>query len=184
VQSDVIIRFHKALPQIRQWIDQCIASHAADARKVSNLQPLGAAFPPEVFERARMVLVDRTPFPPVSQFGLPEFAQIEGHQFDGITFMNTFFVVAGHVTPRLQFHELVHTVQWARLGPDRFLLAYGYGLLKFDYERSPLEKMAYGLEQQFVHGTLPKDLVSVIENATDEIWRQAVPAVGEPAANP
>jgi hypothetical protein len=80
-----------------------------------------------MFERARMVLVDRTPYPPVSQFGLPEFAAFERRSFDGITFKSTFFVVGD----RLQFHELVHVVQWARLGVDRFLLAYGLGLLQF-----------------------------------------------------
>jgi hypothetical protein len=94
-----------------------------------------------------MVLVSQTPFPPVSQFGLPEFGEHERRVFDGITFKNTFFVVDGRQTLRLQFHELVHTVQWARLGVDRFLLAYGFGLLKYGYEQSPLEKMAYGLEQ-------------------------------------
>jgi hypothetical protein len=118
----------------------------------------------------------------VSQFGLPEFAQHERRTFDGITFKNTFFVVDGCQTLRLQFHELVHTVQWARLGVDRFLLAYGFGLLQYGYEQSPLEKMAYSLEQQFERGPLPKDLVRVIEDGSDAAWNQVAPIFGMPAA--
>jgi hypothetical protein len=129
-----------------------------------------------------MVLVSQTPFPPVSQFALPEFGEHERRAFDGITFKNTFFVVDGRQTLRLQFHELVHTVQWAKLGVDRFLLAYGFGLLQYGYEQSPLEKMAYGLEQQFVSGSLPKDLVRFIEDRSDAVWNQVAPIVGVPTA--
>lgn len=179
MQSDIIRRFHAALPQIRAWIDQHLETHAASARKLeTSWHPrLASAYPPDVFERARTVLVDRTPYPPVSQFGLPEFAAFERRSFDGITFKSTFFVAKGRETERLQFHELVHVVQWARLGVDRFLLAYGLGLLQFGYEQSPLEKMAYTLEDQFVRGQVPKDLVRVIEERTDVIWSQAAPIV-------
>lgn len=179
--QDIIRRFHSALPQIRAWIDQYLESHSASARKLDNMPPLSTAFPPEVLGRARMVLVPKTPFPPVSQFGLPEFAQHERRGFDGITFKHTFFVVDGRQALRLQFHELVHTVQWARLGVDRFLLAYGVGLLQYGYEQSPLEKMAYTLEQQFVRGPLPADLVRFIEEGSDAIWSEAAPIVGMPS---
>jgi hypothetical protein len=184
MQYDIIPRFHKALPQIRAWIYKYLDSQAAAARKLDNMPPLGSVFPPEVLERARMVLVDRTPFPPVSQFGLPEFAQHERRQFDGITFKNTFFVASGRQTLRLQFHELVHTVQWAKLGVDRFLLAYGFGLLQYGYEQSPLEVMAYGLEQEFAAGRSPKpiELVRQIEESSEAIWNQAAPIVGTPGA--
>lgn len=176
--QDIIRRFHSALPQIRAWIDQCLESHAAGARKLDNMPPLSTAFPPEILGQARMVLVSQTPFPPVSQFGLPEFAQHERWGFDGITFKNTFLVVGGRQTLRLKFHELVHTVQWARLGVDRFLLAYGVGLLQYGYEQSPLEKMAYSLEQQFMRGALPTDLVQIIEGGSDAVWNQVAPIVG------
>lgn len=181
MRPDIIHRFHSALPQIRAWIDQCLESHAASARKLDNMPPLAPNFPSEIFGQARMVLVDRTPFPPVSQFGLPEFGNHERRAFDGITFKNTFFVVNGRQTLRLQFHELVHVVQWATLGVDRFLLAYGFGLLQYRYEESPLEKMAYTLEEQFVGGQLPRDLVRVIKEGSDAIWSQAEPFVGTPS---
>lgn len=180
MQQDVIRRFHAAIPHIRAWIDEFIESHAARAQRLDQVAPLASVFPAEVLERARMVLVERTPFPPVAQFGLPEFAGHGQREFDGITFMSTFFVVDGHETVRLQFHELVHVVQWSRLGPERFLLAYGLGLLQFGYEKSPLERMAYTLEEQFAQGHTPKNLVNVIEQGVDLIWDQAAPFVGEP----
>lgn len=179
MQQDVIRRFHAALPQIRAWIDQFIEAHAASTHRLDHVLPLASVFPAEVLERARMVLVDKTPFPPVSEFGLPEFAAHGQRPFGGITFKNTFFVVNGHQTLRLQFHELVHVVQWSRLGPDRFLLAYGAGLLQFGYEQSPLEAMAYTLEEQFARGQTPRNLVKVIEQGVDLIWNQAAQVVGE-----
>jgi hypothetical protein len=182
--QDIIGRFHAALPQIRVWIDHCLESHAASALPLDLMPPLTTAFPRDVVERARMVRVNhQTPFPPVSQFGLPEFGQHERRAFDGITFKHTFFVVEGRQTLRLQCHELVHTVQWARLGVDRFLLAYGLGLLKYGYEQSPLEKMAYSLEEQIARGQQPKDLVRFIEEGSDAIWRQAELIVGTPAGS-
>lgn len=77
MSEDIVTRFHRALPQIREWIDKLLQANAPKAHKIDASPPLILAFPPEVFERTRMVLVDRTPYPPVSQFGLPEFAQQE-----------------------------------------------------------------------------------------------------------
>jgi RHS repeat-associated protein len=84
--EDMIRRFHSALPQIRAWIDRYLESNAANARRLDSMPPLRTAFPPEVFARARMVLVSQTPFPPVSRFGLPEFADHERRGFDGISY--------------------------------------------------------------------------------------------------
>ena len=74
--ADIIRRFHTALPQVREWIDQYLAAHADRARAVSTLgfTRLAACFPQLLLERAKVVSVERVPFPPVDQFGLPEFA--------------------------------------------------------------------------------------------------------------
>lgn len=78
----------------------------------------------------------------------------------------------GHASEELHFHELVHVVQWARLGVDNFLLAYGLGLLLSGYAQSPLEQMAYELQRHFELGTAPQELVRIIEQGTDDIWNQ------------
>jgi hypothetical protein len=178
--ADVIRRFYVALPQVRAWIDQLLETHSANARRVSTLgfNRLASCYPVDLLERARVVSVERTPFPPVSQFGLPEFAQHQGRQFEGITFKNTFFVVRGREFESLHFHELVHVVQWSRLGVDNFLLSYGLGLLQFGYEQSPLEQMAYSLQQLFERGSVPNDLVRIIENGADEVWKRVAQVVG------
>jgi hypothetical protein len=180
MQDNIIHRVHTALPKVRQWIDQLLDDHADRARSVSTLglRRLSACFPLELLKRAKAVTVERVLFPPVDQFGLPELAGMQQMSFDGITFRDTFFLRQGRTSEELYFHELVHVVQWARLGVDNFLLAYGLGLLLFGYHDSPLERMAYTLEQDFERGTLPPKLVRVIEERTDAIWNQAATIVG------
>lgn len=181
MQDDIIRRFHTALPRVRQWINQFLDAHADRARAVSTLgfTRLSACFPRELLERAKVVTVTQVPFPPVDQFGLPELAPMQQMSFDGITFKDTFFLRQGQTSEGLHFHELVHVVQWARLGIDNFLLAYGLGLLRFGYDQSPLEQMAYTLQRSFELGTVPQELVRLIEESTDAIWNQAAPVVQE-----
>ncbi len=179
MQDDIIRRFHIALHGVRQWIDQLLDAHTDRARSVSTLgfTRLSACLPQELLARAKVVTVERLPYPPVDQFGLPELAFMQQKSFDGITFRDTFFLLQGRTSEELHFHELVHVVQWDRLGVDNFLLAYGLGLHLFGYDNSPLEQMAYALEKSFRDGTLPRELVRVIQEGTDAIWNQAAPFV-------
>ena len=133
--------------------------------------------PQEVLERAKVVTVPRVPFPPVDRFGLTELMFVQQMSFNGITFKDTFFLEQGQASESLHFHELVHVVQWARLGVDNFLLAYGVGLIQSGYEQSPLEAMAYSLQRDFDNGRLPQELVRVIETRTDAIWIEIAPIV-------
>jgi hypothetical protein len=178
-QADIIRRLHIALPQVREWIDQFLDAHADRARPVSALgfARLSACFPSELLERAKIVSVDRVPFPPVEKFGLPEFAPMQQRAFNGITFKDTFFLQQGRASEALHFHELIHVVQWSRLGVDNFLLAYAHGLFSVGYDQSPLEQMAYTLQRGFELGNLPQELVHVIEQATDAIWIHAAPII-------
>lgn len=178
-QADIIRRLHAALPQVRAWIDRFLDAHVDQARPVSALgfTRLSACFATELLDRAKVVSVDRVPFPPVEKFGLPEFAPMQQMAFDGFTFNDTLFLQRGRASESLHFHELVHVVQWSRLGVDSFLLAYGLGLLLFGYAQSPLERIAYTLQRSFELGTLPQDVVRFIEQGTDAIWNQAAPIV-------
>ena len=127
--------------------------------------------PSDLLARAKVVVVNgKVPFPPLSSMGLPEFSQMENMQMAGITYKDTFFVSHLYQTESLHFHELVHVVQWERLGVDNFLLAYGAGLMQFGYRDSPLEKMAYSLQDRFDYGTLSGDTVEIIQQQTDAIW--------------
>jgi hypothetical protein len=61
------------------------------------------------------------------------------------------------------------------------MLAYAYGLFRFGYADSPLERMAYSLADQFERGVAFVDLIGHIDHESDAVWRQAAPVVGEPA---
>jgi hypothetical protein len=178
VQDDLLIRFRAAVPKVLHWIKNYAAEHASISRPVSELGfgRLSGAFPLELLERARVAVVSRVPYPPVTEFGLPEITPLEQTRFGGITFRDTFYITAeGQSSERLHFHELVHVVQWSRLGPEKFLLAYGAGLAMFGYRDSPLEQMAYDLEERFESGVLPRDLIENIQVQTDLIWNQVAP---------
>ena len=98
---------------------------------------------------------------------------MESMPLAGVTYKDTFFVRVGEQTDSLYFHELVHVVQWDRLGVDNFLLAYATGLLQHGYEQSPFEQMAYKLQASFDQHRVPEDLVEFINERTDAVWRTA-----------
>lgn len=178
--DDILQRFSTALPGVRQWIEDRLIEHAPRARAVSTLgfNRLPLYFPAGLLERAKVVCVPRVPFPPLDRLGLPELAAHQQMPFDGITFVDTFFLRVGENSESLHFHELVHVVQWDTLGVDKFILAYGFGLARFGYEQSPLEQMAYILQRAFDEDSIVQrqNVVSVIQSATAEIWKQVAPA--------
>lgn len=62
-------------------------------------------------------------------------------------------VVVSHrgLEPNIQFHELVHAVQYQKLGLKQFANKYVRGLLsRGSYEKIPLEANAHQLEDRFV----------------------------------
>ena len=181
MKTQLIQRLRAALPRVREWIDRFVADHAGQARAVHTLgfKRLAACFPHDLLERAKVVTLSRVPFPPVSSFGLPEFAPDEQQAFAGITFLDTYYLQRGQCSESLHFHEMVHIVQWARLGPDNFLMAYGVGSAMFGYRESPLEEMAYDLQSMFDSGGPLKPMVPMIEERTDDIWRQVAPLLEE-----
>jgi len=90
------------------------------------------------------------PLPPLSKMGLTRFAEFERGDFDGITYLDTFFLKQAHSKNEvIHFHELIHIIQWRLLGPARFLYLYANGLERFGYRQSPLEVMAYDAEKMF-----------------------------------
>jgi hypothetical protein len=171
--ADLISKFHSVLPAIRRWIENLLEETNEQAALISNLAfpRLPQVFPSELLMKAKVVVVPGSvPFPPLSRMGLPEFGPMEKMPMAGITYRDTFFINRSHQTESLNFHELVHVVQWERLGVDDFLLAYGAGLMQFGYIDSPLERMAYSLQEGFDRGNLPLGVVELIRQRTDAIW--------------
>jgi hypothetical protein len=96
---------------------------------------------------------------------LPDFALMKA-----ITFVDT---VISHepLTDRLLFHELVHVVQYRKLGVADFATKYVTGFLRSggSYESIPLEMNAYELDARFA--SAPTKTFSV--EAEVETWIRA-----------
>jgi len=150
--------FQRIFPFVRDWIAQTLAASAAEARPVAlfGFRRLPQFYSTDLLGRAKVVLVDKCPVPPLSSVGLSEFADFERMNASGITYLDTYFVLR-HEAQResLHFHELVHVVQWQTLGAERFLALYADGLEKHGYCNSPLEVMAYEHEARFNSGERP-----------------------------
>jgi hypothetical protein len=171
--SDVLRKLHSLMPLVRKWIEATLAANQKHAIPLFNLASpqLRKLLPLELLMRAKAVVVTgKVPFPPLSSMGLPEFSQMENMDMAGVTYKDMIFVNQHHQTDSIYFHELVHVVQWERLGVNDFLLAYGAGLLQFGYEASPLEAMAYSLQASYDRGKLPKDTIELIKQRTGVIW--------------
>jgi hypothetical protein len=163
--TDIFQRLHAALPHVLTWVDRLLDEHAASAIQVDRLafERLAQYWPEDVLRGARVALGRAVPFPPVSAYGLPEFAAMERMPMAGITFRDMFFVDAAHGSEGVHFHELVHVVQWKALGASDFLLTYGVGLAQFGYENSPLEAIAYDLQASFERGASIPNITHAIE---------------------
>ena len=144
--------FRSFYPHLFAWITQMLRAHAAAAKPVASLgfMRLPRYFSEVLLASAKVVVVERVPRPPLSAMGLSRFAEFEHGDYDGITYLDTFFVKrSAAAVERLHFHELIHVVQWRLLGPEIFLAAYAAGLETFGYRSSPLEMMAYEADAAF-----------------------------------
>ena len=85
-------------------------------------------FTEETLTSTKVVLVDPLPMPPLSSMGLAHFADFERGNFEGVTYIDTFFLKPiQSKNENMHFHEFVHVIQWRLLGPDRFLFSYANG---------------------------------------------------------
>jgi hypothetical protein len=139
-------------PQVMGWIQQTLLAHKNLARSIAskNFKRLPLYFSQAQIEAAKFVIVDRVPVPPLSSIGLTRFKEFERGDYDGITYLDTYFLKkAGADNESLHFHEMIHVVQWRLLGAKGFLAMYANGLEAFGYCNSPLEKMAYDAQEFF-----------------------------------
>ncbi|MET4262378.1 hypothetical protein ABIC09_007356 [Bradyrhizobium sp. S3.12.5] len=145
-------QFQALYPHVIDWIYQILQAHSNEAKTASSLgfPRLSQYFSGSLLSSTKVVVVERVPTPPLSSLGLSQFADFENGDYDGITYLDTFFVKRRSApAERLYFHELIHVVQWQLLGPERFLAMYADGLETFGYRQSPLEAMAYTAEASF-----------------------------------
>jgi hypothetical protein len=145
--------FQKFYPRLLGWIDTTLRAHAGNTQTVASrgFSRLPLYFSADTLASAKVVLVDKLPIPPLSSWGLTRFADFECGNFNGVTYLNTFFIKRDELrNEAIHFHELIHVVQWRILGPKQFLWSYADGLERFAYRDSPLEVMAYDAEAAFM----------------------------------
>jgi hypothetical protein len=146
--------------QVEAYIERQRQTYRRTAVPLDSIQLAGMRpfFPASTLDAARLVLLagSRVNNPPfygeLMRMGfeagsLPDFAHMAA-----ITFVDT---VVSHVpfTERLLFHELVHVVQYEKLGLPGFAGSYVRGFLSGgSYEAIPLEMNAYELDTRFTAG--------------------------------
>jgi hypothetical protein len=172
--QDLLRRLLDALPHMAQWMDALHAGHAERSLRASELglRKLSDHFPARVLNETRVVTILEIPFPPVSEYSLPEFEPMARAPIAGITFGNMYFV-RPDASEGVHFHELVHVVQWDALGVSDFLLTYAVGLVQYGYAQSPLEAIAFELQQRFerfaLRGFVDADIARHAATAGDAV---------------
>jgi hypothetical protein len=119
--------FQKFFPLVDNWIWAALAAHAGKARPIASCRfpRLPRYFTAETLASAKVVIMDRLPVPPLSSWGLTQFASFERGDPDGITYVDTCFLKPHQSkNEAIHFHELIHVIQWRVLGAERFLRSY------------------------------------------------------------
>jgi hypothetical protein len=122
-------------------------------------------FPQSVLDSARILVlnderVSNPPFyPELATMGFPPGSLPDFTVMGAITFVDT-IVSHGPISNRTLFHELVHVVQYEKLGLTDFAAKYVKGFLTGgSYNAIPLERNAYELDARFAEA--PADAFSV-----------------------
>ena len=166
------------IPLVNRWIYNYISEHRNSRTKVVEwcFPRLSSYYSHRVLSNAYVVVVEKIETPPLHDFGLEDVSFFETDAYGGITYKDTYFVSKGTERDEsLHFHELIHVIQWNELGADEFLIAYGLGLLKFGYRDSPLEVIAYDLQERFDRGKQ----IDNLETAVRGHCHQAAEMLGE-----
>ncbi len=123
-----------------------------DQNERAAMQPF---FPASCLDSTRVVLLSdqRVTNPPfygeLIKMGFDALSLPDFKRMTAITYMDT---IVSHepFTERLLFHELVHVVQYEKLGLPEFAAKYVRGFLSGgSYEAIPLERNAYELDARF-----------------------------------
>jgi hypothetical protein len=182
IPSNFISKVQSTLPFVQKWIDDTLDDYKSQATSIIDLKfpRLSQIYPSALLAKAKVVVVaGKVPLPPLSSIGFSELAEFEAMSTAGVTYKDTFFLIEAAQSESAHFHELVHVVQWERLGADNFWMAYGAGLMQSGYLNSPLEQMAYSLQNDFDRGMLTAHITELISQKTDAIWKGVAPLFGK-----
>ena len=145
------------IQQVAEYVERQRETYRGRAVPLDGHQRLAvqAFFPASTLNAARVIAlaaerVSNPPFyPELHRMGFEPSALPNFSLMAAITFVDT---VVSHeqFTDRLLFHELVHVIQYEKLGLKGFASKYVRGFLRGgSYEAIPLEANAYELEARF-----------------------------------
>lgn len=157
---------------VNRWIDNYISKHKSRKTRVVDwgFPRLSSYYSQHVLSNSYVVVVEKIETLPLHDLGLDELSFFETDGYGGITYKDTYFVSKGAERDEsLHFHELIHVIQWNELGVDEFLVTYGLGLLKYGYRDSPLEAIAYGLQERFDSGKQIDNLETTVREQCHQV---------------
>jgi hypothetical protein len=150
-QVEWVVREVMAYIELQRQTLRCRATPLS-RDQTATMQPF---FPASTLDTATVIALamERVGNPPfygaLVQMGFEPAALPDFSHMAAITFVDT---VVSHepFTDRLLFHELVHIVQYQKLGLEQFANKYVTGFLSGDsYDGIPLERNAYELDARF-----------------------------------
>jgi hypothetical protein len=111
----------------------------------------------------RAIPVDTCPDVPYGSFGLEGVRLPRGGELGGLACGDFYFIKTSlSAWQPTHFHELIHVAQWRILGAEAYIGLLLLGLKTQGYRLSPLEKMAYGLQDRFGSGRGTFDAVAEV----------------------
>src|SRR6516162_5874953 len=103
--------FHTAYPKLRAWIQKTLEFYEENAKPVASMHfvRLPLYFDQSLLDTAKFIAIDRLPMPPLSAMGLSRFAVFEQGDFNGITYLDRYFIKQTVVTEEaIHFHVVAH----------------------------------------------------------------------------
>lgn len=152
------------ISKVENWIERVNRDYAHVSLPCSEFENLFRGyFSPQLLNSTSYVITDNIPkpdFPELHQMGLDSFIDMD---VKGITYNNIYYLTPDVADDlEIHFHELVHAVQWNQLTPANFIARYIREIITYGYEYSPLEEMAYALQNDYQQNTNKFDVESFV----------------------
>ncbi|MCG8336979.1 MAG: hypothetical protein MJE63_20935 [Proteobacteria bacterium] len=171
-------RLYSFLPLLVSWMNKMLDSHEKSAVPLDdfNYKKIKIVFPSPLRNQTKIIVVsDQIPMPPLEKIGLKELMTLDQKNAIGITYKNRMFLLEESCNEINCFHEMIHVVQWQRLGVEKFLLAYGLHLALHGYQGNPFERTAYDFQHRLESNALPMNFLETVKTQADSAWAQINP---------
>ncbi len=159
-------QYRKHLPDILEWINETIAYYKQNAPYTSelNISRLSDYYSQELLQKTQVAIVKRCPIPPLAKIGINSMSAYENWEPNGIQYKDMYFVRKDLKNWNVvHFYELVHIIQWQLLKDKAYMDLYGTGIIEKGYRQSPLEEMAWRLQQSFESKQKPFNVSHIVK---------------------